>query len=256
MHVVITGAAGGIGRALARQYASEANRLTLVDRDAAGLEAVAASITSEVRVAPVDLGDLETCCDFLDDAEAEYGPVDVLISNAAIGYIESALEVSGERVEHLFRVNTLAPIRLMERVLPQMVSRGQGAIITVASLLGLLPAPHQAHYSASKSAVGAYSEALRGELLKTGVKVLTVYPGPIATDMDRRVKEKLIDTPRLDGMKVGAPEGLAAAIQRASEKGKARIVYPQRYGIARLFYTIALWATVNFPIPLRNNASS
>ena len=252
MHVVITGAAAGIGKALAEVFAVPENALSLIDRDS--VDAVIATSSpncAAIRGWAVDLNHLESCCDFLDEAEAAHGPVDILISNAAIGYIESAKDVSPERAEALFRINTLAPLRLIHRLLPGMLDRGTGTIAAVTSLTAIAPPPHQAHYSASKAALASFCEALRGEVKDTGVNILTVYPGPIATDMDRRVKANLAASPRLDSMTVGEPQELARRIQQSIQKRKARLVYPPSYAIVRWLYVLAYWMTVCYPIPLR-----
>lgn len=247
MHVVITGAAGGVGRQLVAAYAG--HHLTVVDRDAEGLAEVAAAHGAEAFT--VDLADLEHCTAFLDAAVERSGPVDLLILNAAMGLVGDALEVPTATAERVFRVNLLAPLRIARRVATSMVERRSGTIVAVTSVTALTSAPFQAHYSASKAGLSTYMEALRSELRGTGVSVIVVYPGPIDTPMHQATVDRLEQVPRLERMPVASPAGLAARIVGAVEAGEGRVVYPSGYGLIRWFYAVSQWVTVRFPIPPR-----
>jgi short-subunit dehydrogenase len=116
-----------------------------------------------------------------------------------------------------------------------MIARGEGAIVDVASMAGIAPTPFMSGYSASKSGLAGGSESMRGELRGTGVHVVTVYPGPVETNMARAGYDALESTFGARATPVGTTEVLARLIRRAIEKKKPRVIYPRVYALSRYF---------------------
>lgn len=246
MHVVITGASSGIGAALVRELGGEGRRLTLVARRADALEALAGEVPAECLVRPADLSTPAAFTAALDDAEAAHGPVDVLINNAGVQYVEPTAGVSAERIERLLTVDLTSPLVGIGRVLPSMLARGQGTIVNVASMAGLVPTPGMAHYNAAKAGLGAASESLRVELRGTGVNVLTVYPGPVTTAMEQAARAAYVDSAGVRNVPTGDAVVLARKIHRGVERGAGRIVYPGVYGLARYARVMSQWVVDRF----------
>lgn len=251
MHIAITGASSGIGEGLARQYGGADNKLTLVARRGDRLRDLAESLAAETLVCSADLSVLDTACDWIDEAVSKHGPIDLLINNAGMQYVEAAQGVSDERAETLLRLNLLVPIRLTRRVLPSMLERGRGAVVNISSVAGVIFPPAMAHYCASKAGLAAYSEVLSAELLGTGVHVLTVYPGPVSTPMERAAVDQLEDSWGARNAPTGSVEGIARAIESCVDRRQARLFYPRSYRLTRYFGALAQWVANRFTPGLR-----
>lgn len=234
-HVAITGASSGIGRALALELARRGCRLTLVARRRSLLDALAAEAKTETFVAEADLGDPARSTDWLAPATEALGPIDVLVNNAGIQLIGRALDISPERLEAMLRLDLHTPLRLTHAVLPGMIARGEGTIVDVASMAAIAPTPYMMGYNAAKAGLAAASESLRGELRKTGVHVVTVYPGPIDTPMGTAGYEAYEPSFATRATPMGSPEVLARMIARAIEARRARVIYPRSYALSRWF---------------------
>lgn len=252
-HALITGASSGIGAALAKHFAAQGWRLTLAARREAELEALAASLNVECFVRPTDLNDLSQCKQLIDDATARMGPIDMLINNAGVQYVEPTVEVSPERVERLMTVDLLAPLRLIHYVLPTMLERDQGHIINIASLAGLIFTPGMCHYNAAKAGLAAASESLRVELKATNLHILTVYPGPVHSDMEAKAREAFEATPLMDKLPTGTAQELARLIDQAMVARKERVVYPKIYNFSRHTRVLSQWVTDKLSPPLKNS---
>lgn len=251
MHALVTGASAGIGEAIAKQLAAAGHDLTLVARREAELERVVSQLPEQVRVRIVvaDLSELDGIAGLVTAAEAELGPLDVLINNAGIQIVAPIAELDVDAGERLLTINVRAPLRLVLAVAPGMIARGRGTIVNIASLAALAPTPGMVHYSASKAGLAGASEALRPELRRAGVNVVTVYPGPVQTAMATAAVDKYERDP-LWGMPVGTTAGLAKCIVRAIARRRARVVYPRLYWAARWFPSITSWVmSVASPIP-------
>lgn len=247
MHIVITGASAGIGEAIAREFATPGNRLTLVARRTQKLEALASELPVPTRVVTWDLSDPTKAAGWCADAEAEHGPVDVLVNNAGMQIVNRTERVDPDHGDTLLRLNVLTPMRLTLALLPGMLERGGGTIVDIASLAALAPTPAMYYYNASKGALAAASESLRGELRGTGVHLVTVYPGPVVTDMANAALDKYEKPPWLP---TGNVTQLAGLIRRAVEKRRARIIYPRVYHLARWFPGTTRWVVDRFsPLP-------
>ncbi len=251
MHVLVTGASAGIGEAIAREFKKRGAALTLVARRKDRLEALAKELGEGVTVMGADLSDPHAAQAALDEAERSVGPVDVLVNNAGIQIIAAAAETDPDHGEELLDLNVATPLRLIRRVLPGMLERGRGTIVNVASMAALSPVPGMLYYNASKGGLANASEALRGELQGTGVNVLTVYPGPVHTDMGQKGIAKYEPSTTAGLAPWGTSEELAHLVARAVELGRARVIYPRSYAIALGFPNISRWFSLRFAPPLR-----
>src|SRR5688572_26254519 len=134
MHVVVTGCSSGIGRDLAKAFGTEGNRLSLVARRKNLLEELQKEIAVPTQAIAADLADDRDPIGWLVRAEQTYGPVDILINNAGLSYIEPTVQIDAARIKTLFQVNTHVPIAATQHVLPGMLERDRGTIINVASV--------------------------------------------------------------------------------------------------------------------------
>jgi short-subunit dehydrogenase len=214
MSVLITGASSGIGAATACRLARAGTTVGLVGRRADRLAAVLSECRASApdsRLWVADLGDLDVASRVADEAWDALGGLDVLINNAAIPKVRAATALTTGEVEQTIRVNFFSPVRMTLTVLPRMLARGHGVIVTVASVGGRLGVAHEAAYSASKFALCGWSESLAIDLHGTGVAVRLIQPGPIDTDIwDRPGEEPAV----YDGPKV-PPDLVAAGVVAA-----------------------------------------
>lgn len=250
MHVVVTGASAGIGRGLARAFAGVGADLTLVARSADKLEALAAEVQTRTHVVPRDLSNAKTATDWLPDAVAALGPVDVLINNAGVQIIGPTAETDIDAAERLLVLDLHVPLRLTRAVLPSMIARKSGTIVDIASMASLAPTPGMTWYNAAKAGLAGASEALRGELRHDGVHVVTVYPGIIPTDMGTKGLAKYEKSRMLGLQPQGNVETLSRLVVRAVQKRKPRVIYPRFNVTARMFPGVTRWVMDRFTPPL------
>lgn len=178
LRVLITGASRGIGAEFARIAAHEGHRVILTARNAADLDRLAAEIGG-AEVIPADLSDPAE----VEQVWQEAGQVDVLINNAGLGGSgDFAGAETWDRERHMLDVNVLAATLLAKRALGQMIPRGSGRILNVASLAAWVPGPNMAIYFASKAYLRSLSDALHHEAKGRGVGVTVLCPGPVDTD--------------------------------------------------------------------------
>lgn len=241
MHVVVTGASAGIGAAIAREYASHGASITLVARRRALLEPLAAELKVPTHIVVADLSDLAQSTAWLADAEAKLGPVDVLVNNAGVQIVGPTGATDLPAAEALLAVDLLTPMRLCLAVLPSMVARGRGCIVNIASMAAIAPTPGMFYYCAAKGGLGSASEALRGELRRSGVHVLTVYPGPVHSDMEAASRARYQSGFIADRVPTGDAAVLARRVRKAVERRSARIIYPRFYHLARWFPDVTAW---------------
>ena len=226
-HVLITGAASGIGRLLARGAAVRGARVTLLDRDEAGLLAVRAELAREgcdAAAIAVDLCDRAALQATLARVLAARGPVAILINNAGIVTGKTLLECSDAAIERTFQVNTLALFWTVRAVLPAMLERGRGHVVTIASAAGLGGTSRLTDYCASKFAAVGFDESLRLELKRLGhpVRTTVVCPWYIDTGMFSGVRTRF---PVL--LPILKPDYVAARILGAIQGNRKRLVMPR-----------------------------
>ena len=189
---VVTGAASGIGRAVARSLAARGCHVALADIDEAGLEETARLIGNAVRVTRhrLDVADRAAIAAFPEAIAAAHGGVDILVNNAGValgGTFEQAREAD---FDWLMDINFYGVVRMTRAFLPLLKARESARLVNVSSLFGLIAPPGQTAYAAAKFGVRGFSEALRHELAAagSGVGVTVVHPGGIRTGIARNAR--------------------------------------------------------------------
>lgn len=184
MRVFITGASSGIGAALVRHYAARGAVLGLAARRAPALQALAAELTATCHLYPLDVTDVEALAAAGADFIARAGVPDIVIANAGISVgtlTEEAADLPAFR--RVFDTNVMGMVHTFQPFVAAMRAAGQGRLAGIASVAGVRGLPGAGAYSASKAAAISYLESLRVELRGSGVKVVTLAPGYIATPM-------------------------------------------------------------------------
>jgi short-subunit dehydrogenase len=179
--VVVTGGSRGIGRAVAEAAAAKGARVGLLARSEPELMATLSAIGGHGAVAVADVGQQSQVEQAVARLRAELGPVDVLVNNAGIGAYGSAVGTGPERIDELMRVNFFGTVHATTAVVREMIQRGRGHVVMVGSIAGLLGAPLEGAYSATKFAVTGYAESLAVEVAPYGVGLSLVQPGPVDT---------------------------------------------------------------------------
>ena len=204
---LITGAGRGIGRATAIAFAKEGINVGLLGRTIENLEKVAAELQEfgvKVSLATADVSNMESVNAAVESIKAELGAIDILVNNAGISKFGNFLEVDPEDWAKIIQVNVMGVYYVTRAVLPEMIERQTGDIINISSTAGQKGSPLTSAYSASKAAVIALSESLMLEVRKQNIRVTTLTPSTVATDM--AVELKLTDG---NPEKVMQPEDIA-----------------------------------------------
>lgn len=189
--VVISGAGGGLGRALAHCYARAGARVVLLDRDAAAVQRVAEELRSIARAPepralalPCDVTDESRCSAVIDATREAFGRIDIVVNNAGITH-RSAFERTDTAVlRRVMEVNLFGAIHLTRAALPALKAT-RGLVVAISSVAGFAPLIARTGYAASKHAVHGFFESLRSEVAADGIDVMLVCPSFIATGIDR-----------------------------------------------------------------------
>lgn len=249
--VLVTGAAGAIGGALAAAMAARwpAAHLALSDVDGDGLarrvEALDA-LGARASAWRWDLSDPEGLAARWDELVRARGEVDVLVNCAGIMELRSLAATPWSTGRRLLDVDLVSPMRLLSLAVPGMVARGRGAVVNVSSMAGRVPLRGAAFYGAAKAGLAMASEIARVELARSGVSVVTVYPGPVASALERGARAQLRPSRIARLMPTGDPDAVAAAVVRALDRGEPRVVYPALYAVADRAIGVASWVTRRF----------
>jgi short-subunit dehydrogenase len=216
--VVITGASSGIGEATARQLASEGHRLVLAARRIDRLEQLASELAAktEVLVVQTDLLDPVAIDSLVQQAEARFGRIDVLINNAGMGGSSTWWDMDPSTIAQTVTTNLTAPIWAARAVLPGMRQRRQGHIINIASVAGHIGVTGL--YSGTKFGLRGHTAALRREVMAEGINVSLVSPGYVRTEMTQGVRNRM-----------PGPEIVAKAISNVIKRPKRDVVVPGFY---------------------------
>jgi len=230
--VVITGASGGIGGALAREFAKRGARVALLDRDPAPAEQLAATLPDALALG-CDVTDTAACRRAVENVAARFGGIDVLVNNAGITHFSSGAETDLTVLRRVMDVNFFGAAAMTRASLPSLLER-RGAIVAISSVAGFAPLVDRCGYAASKHAMHGYFGTLRAELAPRGVRVTMVCPTFTRTGIDRAA---------LDGAgnrstrawsttgRIATTEEVARAVVRGVERGE-RTVFPSRLGRA------------------------
>ncbi len=189
-HILITGASGGIGQALAMEYASAGVKLTLTGRNQELLESLGHKCRqkgSTVKIETRDLRDLESLESWVTSLDKAH-PLDLVIANAGVSSSTGPEEEAEEmlQVRRVFAVNTMAVVEIVLPLAQRMKNRGSGQIAVISSLGGWIGMPSSPSYSASKAATATLGRSLRAWLAPYGVSVSVISPGFVDTPMNRR----------------------------------------------------------------------
>lgn len=228
---VVTGAAGGIGRATTLRLLAEGCRVIACDLD----EAPIAGLT---YVAKVDVADELAVRAFAEDVRARFGAPDILVNNAGVGVAGSFVKVPLADFRWILGVNLFGSVNMLHAFVPGMLERGEGHVVNVVSVLGYFGAPGVSAYVASKHALLGLTESLRAELGPRGIGVSAVCPGLVNTGIIGRSRVHSADAEATRGRVAGlfakgrAPEGVAAAIVDAIRGDRAVVpVFPEAWAL-------------------------
>jgi short-subunit dehydrogenase len=211
--VLLTGATGGIGHAIARRLHGAGAKLILTGRRTDVLEPLAA-----------ELGATAVACDLQDPAAvdalvAAHPDVDIVVANAALPASGKLLEFTPEQVDKALQVNLRAPIAMAHAYAATMSARGSGHLVFISSLAGKTGTPGSSIYSASKFGLRGFAQGLRGDLTPAGVGVSTVFPGFIRDA--GMFADSGVQLPK--GVGSSTPEQVADAVLKAIEQDKGEI---------------------------------
>jgi 3-oxoacyl-[acyl-carrier protein] reductase len=221
--VAVTGASRGIGAAVAEALAARRARVGLIARTRDDLDDVLGSLATEGVAVTADVADRSATIDAIARVEGKLGPIDVLVANAGIGAYGPFVDMSFEELERVVRVNVLGTMYAIRAVLPGMVARRRGHVVTIGSIAGRIGSPFEAAYSATKFAGVGLTEALAVEVAPYGVAVSIVNPGVVATDFgDARGHPYDRDRP-----KPISAESVADAVIAAIEASSAETYVPR-----------------------------
>ncbi len=180
---MVTGASRGIGAAAARALDQTGARVALVGRDTDRLQAAAAVLTGAPLVITADLRDPSTPARIVGEVLAAFGRIDILVNNAAVAARLATVDTDAALIDELLAVNVRAPLLLIAAVVPSMVAAGRGAIVNMSSVSGVIGTPRRTAYAASKGALDAATRSLAIELGPSGIRVNSVAPGVVDTDL-------------------------------------------------------------------------
>ncbi len=227
--VVITGAAGGMGAALARCFAAQGSRLALLDLNGSAAEALAAELSTDgVRALGLacNVGDEASCNLAMERVAAEMDGIDVLINNAGITHRSAFAQTSAEVHRRVMAVNYFGSLYCTRAALPQLMSR-RGQIIVISSIAGFSPLLGRSGYAASKHALHGLFGSLRAELAGSGVPVLIVCPGFTRTGISTAALDgdgSVTSHPQSTMGRVAEPAEVAEALLRAAARERRLLV--------------------------------
>jgi short-subunit dehydrogenase len=223
---LITGASGGIGRAIAIELARQGSRVVLIARREEQLKSVAAEIIAAGGQAECVVGDVTDPAvrrDALERAQERFGGLDILVNNAGIGAYGRFDEADPARLRRLYEVNFFAAVELTREALPLLKQGNRPIVVNVGSILGHFATPRTSEYCATKFALRGFTDSLRAEFSKLGIDVLLVSPGTTETEFSEHVVERINGTlwPEQRGVSADA---VARATVRAICRGRHEII--------------------------------
>lgn len=233
--VVITGAASGIGRALAQRLSSHSCPVAIADVNEQALKETEASLSGPTLTRVLDVRDAQAQHDFADDVrDWAPAPLGAVFNNAGVAVSSSVLDTVVDDDEWLWDINFHGVVNGTRAFLPILVAQDSGAIVNTSSVFGLVGMPNQSAYCAAKFAVRGFTDSLRQELRGTGVRAINVHPGGINTNIVRKARFRADPDGRgrshdqmvqeFAAITMTEPAKAAQIIHRGVEQGRARIL--------------------------------
>jgi len=235
----VTGAASGIGRALALELAARGCDLALADRDEAGLQGVAAEIANahsrKITVQRVDVGEPSQIEAFAQAAISAHPGLNIVVNNAGVVLLGQFNEIDQAQMDWLMNINFWGVVHATRAFLPHLSRQSEAHIVNLSSIFGIIAPPGQTAYAAAKFAVRGFSESLRHELAmaKSPVRLSVVHPGGVATNIVRNSRtgvgmtdntSRAQSIERFDKVARTSPAAAALRIIKGIEKNQPRIL--------------------------------
>ena len=235
----VTGAAGGIGRALALELAARGCDLSLADRDEAGLQTLAAELgkagSVKITIHRVDVSEPEQIAAFAQAAIAAHPGLNILINNAGVALMGNFDEIDQAQMDWLMNINFWGVVRSTRAFLPHLAQQREAHIVNLSSIFGIVAPPGQSAYAAAKFAVRGFSESLRHELqiAESPIRLSVVHPGGVATNIARNSRSgsgvsdnarRAEAIERFDAVARTTPAAAAQRIIIGIEKNQPRIL--------------------------------
>src|SRR3984893_17098880 len=235
----VTGAASGIGRALALELAARGCDLALADRDEAGLQATAAEIgrpaSQKVPAHRVDVGEPRQIADFAQAATLAHPGLNIVVNNAGVALLGQFDEIDQAQMDWLMDINFWGVVHSTRAFLPHLARQREAHIVNLSSIFGIIAPPGQTAYAAAKFAVRGFSESLRHELAmaKSPIRLSVVHPGGVATNIARNSRtgvgmtdnaRRAQSIERFDKVAKTTPAAAALRIIKGIEKNAPRIL--------------------------------
>jgi short-subunit dehydrogenase len=246
---VVTGAASGLGRALACALAERGARLAISDVDDAGLtqtERQVRAVGAEVLAAQVDVADATSVRRHAAEVRARFGAVHQLYTNAGIAFVGPFERVEYADIERVMRTNFWGVVHCTKEFLPALIESGSGHLIAVSSVFALTAAPWMTGYDASKFAVRGFAEALRAEMIATKrpVRVTCVHPGGMPTGIVSNAgvapgENRAALQRGFRRIAATSPERAARIVLRGVQRGRARVLVGPDARLAMLGHRLA-----------------
>ena len=234
-HVLVVGA-GAIGAGIARELRRRRPEVRLTLADLVSAEGLATEVGgTAIRVDLAAPGAAEGLLDAV-------GPIDGLVNAAGVMEVRRFETLPWDRAASLLQIDLMAPLALMQAAVGTWVAAGRpGFVVNVTSMAGRVPLKGCAFYGAAKAGLSMASEIARAELAPRGIRVVTVYPGPVASALEKGARAQYAPG-RIAGMApTGDPAILAVRVLDALERGAPRVVYPRVYGLG---YRGGVWDRV------------
>ncbi|MFM7870234.1 MAG: SDR family NAD(P)-dependent oxidoreductase [Actinomycetota bacterium] len=229
--VLVTGASRGIGAAIAREFAKQGAKVTVVARTAGPLEALAAEIGGRALVA--DLFDASQVHGLISRAEEMGGPIEVLVNNAGMDVTKNILDTSESEMNDVLKLNLQVPLQLTRLVLPGMVARRSGHIVNISSMAANGGFAGMSVYSASKAGLSHFTRIVRQDLKGTGVRLTNLEVGPVPTDLFANLTHppavrSFARFRRIQLMPNVSAERVGTSTVRAVQRGSRAVWLPRR----------------------------
>jgi short-subunit dehydrogenase len=220
---LVTGGSMGLGPYVAKFLAREGVNIALTARSEDALTDIARELTElniKALAYPADITEHDARVELVEHVKKEFGQIDILVNNAGMEWVSSYAGLSPEFIQTMIQTNQVAPMVLTRLILPDMLARGSGHVVTMASLGGMKGSPYSATYAATKAGLIAWTSGVREELRNTGVSASVICPGFVAKAGMFAVYNKR--APKITGETT--PEKVADAVILAIKKDIGRIV--------------------------------